>query len=200
MRYQEDRRIEFVCMCCMEYHWRKASPRSGWICPYRAKNELCPVVEHVYLREQDEELSWVQMGKDLEKNIDFNMQREKREAQGIKTVHRMKLLRPHFEAVKQGVKTVEMRLDDAKRRWVRVGDLIEFCCADEQQKTVLVEVLKKTSFVDFAELTAHYNSKRLGFELQSKQEICDHMKTIYDERKLKASHVLAIEFALLEND
>ena len=42
---------EFVCMCCMEYRWRQ-KPRWGWICPYRAKDVYCPVVEHVYLREQ----------------------------------------------------------------------------------------------------------------------------------------------------
>ena len=43
----KDQRIEFVCMCCMEFRWRNANPRGGWICPYRVIHELCPVVEHV---------------------------------------------------------------------------------------------------------------------------------------------------------
>ena len=112
----------------------------------------------------------------------------------------MRLLRPHFEAVKHGVKTVEMRLDDAKSRWIRVSDLIEFCCTEEPQRKALFEVRKKTSFVDFSELIEHYDSKHLGFGSRNKQEICDYMETIYDERKLKASHALALEFILCEND
>ena len=61
-----DSRTEFVCMCCMEARWRQ-TPRRGWICPYRAKDSYCPVVEHVYLREQYDEFSWAQLEKDIEK-------------------------------------------------------------------------------------------------------------------------------------
>ena len=63
-----DERVEFTCMCCMEYRWRTMKPKKGWICPYRAKDELCSVVEHVLLRENDKERSWTQMGRDLDKN------------------------------------------------------------------------------------------------------------------------------------
>ena len=200
--YEEmkDERVEFVCMCCMEYRWRTMKPRKGWICPYRAKDELCSVVEHVFLRENDEELSWTQMSRDLEKNIELNKQRMAREAAGEKTVHKMTLRSPHFEAVEHGIKTVEMRLDDAKRRWVRVGDLIEFSCNEEPERKILVEVTKRTLFLDFAELVNEYDNKSLGFESCSKQEICDYMKSLYDERKLKASHVLALDFVLHSNE
>ena len=51
----------------MEARWRQ-TPRRGWICPYRAKDSYCSVVEHVYLREQYDEFSWAQLEKDIEKN------------------------------------------------------------------------------------------------------------------------------------
>lgn len=181
-------------MCCMEYRWRTMKPRKGWICPYRAKDELCSVVEHVLLRENDEELSWSQMGRDLEKNIELTMQRMAREAAGEKTVHKMTLRLPHFDAVEQGIKTVEMRLDDAKRRWIRKGDLIEFSCVGEKERTLYVEVTNKTPFLDFEELAENYDARALGFEGYDSVEIGEYMRSLYDVQKLKACHVVAIEF------
>lgn len=185
---------EFACMVCMEHRWRTVKPRKGYICPYRAKRTYCPTLEHVYLREQDPELSWIQMGKDLDKNIELNKQRMEREAAGEKTVHRMELLSPFFDAIAAGDKTVEMRLDDAKRRWIREGDLIEFCCAEHAGRKLTVEVAKKTSFVDFEELVEHYDAKALGFDGCAKQEICTYMRSLYDPQRLKACHAVAIEF------
>ena len=184
---------EFVCMCCMEYRWRQ-KPRRGWICPYRANDVYCPVVEHVYLREQYDEFSWAQMEKDIESNIALNKNRMEREATGEKTVHKMKLLQTHFDSVVQGVKTIEMRLDDAKRRWIRAGDLIEFSCADDADRKLMVEVINKMVFLDFEELVEHYDTKVLGFEGYTTNEICEYMCYLYGKKKLKACHVVAIEF------
>ena len=191
-----DSRTEFVCMCCMEARWRQ-TPRRGWICPYRAKDSYCSVVEHVYLREQYDEFSWAQLEKDIEKNIEINKEREAREATGKKTTHRMHLLETHFKAVEQGIKTVEMRLDDAKRRWIREGDLIEFSNVNVSDSKIVVVVKKKKLFLDFEELVENYDAGRLGFEGYSSEKICEYMKTIYGEQKLKACHVVAIEFERL---
>ena len=180
-------------MCCMEYRWRQ-KPRRGWICPYRAKDVYCPVVEHVYLREQYDEFSWAQMEKDIESNIALNKIRMEREATGEKTVHKMKLLQTHFDSVVQGVKTNEMRLDDAKCRWIRAGDLIEFSCADDADRKLMVEVINKMVFLDFEELVEHYDTKVLGFEGYTTNEICEYMCYLYSKKKLKACHVVAIEF------
>ena len=75
---------DFTCMVCMEHRWRTVKPRKGWICPYRKNKTYCPSLEHVYYREQDEELSWTQMEKNLEKNMEINKQRQAREALGEK--------------------------------------------------------------------------------------------------------------------
>ena len=199
MKDQIDNR-EFTCLVCMEHRWRTVKPRQGFICPYRAKHTYCPTLEHVYLREQDEELSWIQMGKDIEKNIELNKQRMAREAAGEKTIHQMKLYAALFNSVEAGVKTVEMRLDDAKRRWVREGDLIEYCCVDDSERKIMVEVKKKTIFLDFEELVENYDAKSLGFDGHSTEEICAYMRSLYDKQRLKACHVVAIEFAICEGN
>lgn len=189
---------EFVCMCCMEYRWRQ-KPRRGWICPYRATDIYCPVVEHVYLREQYNEFSWTQMEKDLERNIELSKIRMEREAAGEKTIHKMKLLQTHFNSAAQGVKTVEMRLDDAKRRWIKPGDLIEFSCVDDADHKLVVEVVNKMTFLDFEELVDYYDIKSLGFDGYTAREVCEYMCSLYGKEKLKACHVVAIEFVQYED-
>ena len=191
---------EFTCLVCMEHRWRTVKPRRGFICPYRAENKYCPTLEFVYLREQDRELSWIQMGKDIEKNAEINRQRAVREAAGEKTVHQMKLFAPLFEAVKAGVKTVEMRLDDEKRRWVREGDLIEFTCVGSPDRRLTVEVTNKTVYLDFEELVESYDAKALGFEGYTAEEICEYMRSLYDLPKLRACHTVAIEFVRCEEN
>lgn len=40
--------------------------------------------------------------------------------------HQMRLYDEYFQAIKEGKKTVEVRLNDKKRRNIRAGDSIEF--------------------------------------------------------------------------
>lgn len=180
MKDQTDNR-EFTCLVCMEHRWRTVKPRQGFICPYRAKHTYCPTLDHVYLREKDEDLSWIQMGKDIEKNIELNKQRMTCEAAGEKTVHQMKLYDSLFNSVEAGIKTVEIRLDDAKRR-------------------VTVEVKKKTIYLDFEEMVENYDAKSLGFDGHTAEEICAYIRSLFDKQKLKACHVVAIEFVKYEHN
>ena len=187
---------DFTCMVCIEHRWRTMKPRKGWICPYRKNKTYCPSLEHVYYREQDEELSWTQMEKNLEKNMEINKQRQAREALGEKTVHKMRLYARLFYAVVEGSKTVEVRLDDYKRLWVREGDLIEFSRVDDENETVTVEVTKKMVYVDFEELVENYDARSLGFEGYTIENICNYLRGLFETRKLKACHAVAIEFKL----
>ena len=139
------------------------------------------------------------MGKNIEKSMELNKKRMAREAAGEKTVHQMKLYVAPFNSVEAGTKTVEMRLDDAKRRWVREGDLIKFSCVDDSKRKIMVEAKKKTIYLDFKELVENYDAKSLGFDGQRTEEICAYMRLLYDKQKLKACHVDAIEFAKCED-
>ncbi len=48
--------------------------------------------------------------------------------------HQMKLQREPFNKVLSGEKIIESRLYDEKRQQVKVGDQIEFICADDLSK------------------------------------------------------------------
>lgn len=189
---------DFTCMVCMEHHFRNSKkPRQGWICQYLARHDYCPSLKHVLFREQDEELSWLQMQKDFEKNKRKNEEMLAREAAGEKTIHQM-YLKPHlFEAVEKGTKTVELRLDDAKSRWIREGDLIKFVCDDDFERSVMVEVTAKNIFVDFEESLESNDARSLGFTNYPPEKICQYLKSLYDEHKILASHIVAFELKLL---
>ena len=51
-------------------------------------------------------------------------------------------------------------------------------------------------FLDFEELTEAYSAKFLGFAGYDSSDICDYMRSLYGDRRLKGCHVVAIEFSL----
>lgn len=62
--------------------------------------------------------------------------------------HKMNLNPEPFLMIKSGEKTIELRLNDEKRRRIKSGDLIEFQNTDtgEKLKCKVVEIYKYNSF------------------------------------------------------
>jgi len=70
------------------------------------------------------------------------------------TVHNMKLQPSPFEMIKSGKKTIELRLNDEKRKLIKPGDAIIFTNVTTGEELKMT-VLKLHLFESFAEL---YNS------------------------------------------
>lgn len=69
-------------------------------------------------------------------------------------LHRMKLKIVPFKKIKNGSKTIELRLNDEKRKKVQIGDFIEFSCLDEPKDKIQTRVTALHRFGSFAELYA----------------------------------------------
>lgn len=107
--------------------------------------------------------------------------------------HEMKLHNEPFEQVKKGIKTVELRLYDMKRKALKVGDIIEFTNRlTNEIIDVLIIDLKKAS--DFTQAFEEYNHSAMGF---LKNEESDVMLKNYTEAEIQKYGVIAIEFQLL---
>ena len=65
--------------------------------------------------------------------------------------HEMKLNNEPFECIKNGTKTIELRLNDEKRKLLTVGDYIEFINRVTNEK-LLVEVIDLFKYNSFEEL------------------------------------------------
>ena len=69
--------------------------------------------------------------------------------------YEMRLNKLPFEQIVDGKKTIEVRLNDAKRKLIAVGDEILFSNRDNPNQTVVKKV------VDFFLLIEYYNYKRI---------------------------------------
>ena len=65
--------------------------------------------------------------------------------------HEMKLNNEPFMKIKDGRKTIELRLNDEKRQLLKINDYIEFTNRDNEEK-ILVEVEDLYHYPSFEEL------------------------------------------------
>ena len=65
--------------------------------------------------------------------------------------HEMKLNNEPFECIKNGTKTIELRLNDEKRKLLNIGDKIEFTNITNNEK-LLVKIENLYYFSSFEEL------------------------------------------------
>ena len=81
-------------------------------------------------------------------------------------VHNMKLQAVPFEMIKAGQKTFELRLWDAKRQRIRVGDMIDFLSLKNKRDKIRVRVVGLQVFPSFAELYAAVPLLKCGYTAQ----------------------------------
>lgn len=78
-------------------------------------------------------------------------------------LHKMNLHPAPFSLIESGLKTIELRLYDEKRRLIGVGDTICFTCTDNPARTLTATVTALHRFPDFAALYAALPLERCGY-------------------------------------
>ena len=101
-----------------------------------------------------------------------------------------------FELIKNGLKDVEMRLCDDRRKPINIGDHIEFTNNQTGEK-LSCEVVNLLTFATFVELYKHYPKERLGYKPDQIADPSD-MEIYYSKDKIKQFGVLAIEIKLID--
>lgn len=107
--------------------------------------------------------------------------------------HSMKLLKEPFEDIKAGIKTVEFRLNDEKRRKIKIGDTITFYLMPDLKESITTEVLdlyKTNTFIELLNNVLEDKNK-----IQSTLDIIDTIYSREDEQKYGA---LGIKIKLLD--
>lgn len=108
----------------------------------------------------------------------------------------MKLWPDSFEAIKEGSKTIEMRLNDEKRKRIQIGDLLEFRNT-ETKEIMKCAVLEKKVFSSFKELYDSYDKISIGYQ---ENEIANYedMLNYYSKADIEKYGALAIHICKLE--
>lgn len=76
----------------------------------------------------------------------------------------MRLQQEPFEKIRNGQKTIEVRLLDEKRKSMRVGDEIEFSLMSDPQQKIVTVVEDVYPFPSFKELYAAFDPSVFGAE------------------------------------
>ncbi len=97
----------------------------------------------------------------------------------------MRLVNFAFEAIKNGEKDIEVRLNDEKRQLINVGDFIEFENLDTNE-IISVKVTNLYKFNTFSELFDAFDHKRLGLKDSDDASIMNNFYSKEDQEKYQA--------------
>lgn len=112
-------------------------------------------------------------------------------------LHTMKLKQEPFEKIRNGSKTIELRLYDEKRQQVQIGDFIEFSLMDNPREKIQTRVTELHRFNSFQELYASLPKEKLGYKSDETPEP-NHMNAYYPRDKQEKYGVLGIEIRLTD--
>ena len=109
----------------------------------------------------------------------------------------MKLNDSPFRKIKSGKKTIEMRLNDEKRKLLKKDDIIIFCNRNDNNKTIKVKVVDLHKFENFEQLYNKFDKIKLGY---NKNEVASpvDMEQYYSKEDIKKYGVVGIEIKLLK--
>lgn len=113
-------------------------------------------------------------------------------------MHIMKLQEKYFNYIKNGTKEYEIRLNDEKRKDIKIGDLIEFQKEPLKEEKIIYEVDDLLYFDDFDDLFNKIDIKYLASSLDTKDDLLSSLNQFYTKEDQVKYGVVAIK--LKKND
>lgn len=107
-------------------------------------------------------------------------------------VHQMGLYGEYFDSIKEEKKMVEVRLNDEKRRKIKIGDTIEFIKVPERNETLRVQVAELRQYDTFKEMYEDIPFKYFDCEGWTLEEMIVGTYEIYTPEQEKQWGTLAI--------
>lgn len=112
--------------------------------------------------------------------------------------HTMNLNPSPFSLIRGGVKTIELRLYDEKRRKIAPGDTIRFCNSENVSETILTKVIELYVFDTFDKLYEKLPLLECGY---TEDTICrasaKDMDKYYSPERQKQFGVVGIRVAVI---
>ena len=99
-----------------------------------------------------------------------------------------------FENVKHGTKNVEVRVNDEKRRKLKVGDTITFLKRPDDIESIDAIVEDLRYYKNFKDLVEDYTIEELFSEGYSKEEFLSLLKRFYSDDEVNEYGTVAIRF------
>ena len=105
--------------------------------------------------------------------------------------YNMNLNNRPFKSIKEGTKTIELRLNDEKRKLLNIGDEIEFTNITNGEK-LSVDIINLHKYPSFEELYKHFDKVEMGYNKDEPAEPKD-MEAYYSKEEQNKYGVLGIK-------
>ena len=99
-----------------------------------------------------------------------------------------------FEIIKMGIKDIEVRLNDEKRRNLKIGDTLIFYKRPLDDEFIVKKVKSLEYYNTFDELVNNYEMKRLYLKGYTKEMYLKEMERFYTKEEQSKYGVVAIIF------
>lgn len=143
------------------------------------------------------ESSLINFKNELGLNVPIDISNIRKEGTPMKN-HMMKLNPSPFKMIREGNKTIELRLYDEKRKLISVGDLITFTNTENSNDTLCVKVMYLFVFPSFDELYKTLPLLECGY---TKEDIAtaspSDMEEYYSKEMQQQYGVVGIKISLL---
>lgn len=112
--------------------------------------------------------------------------------------HVMNLTPAPMQEIRTGNKTIELRLNDEKRKQISVGDTIKFINTEDSNDTLRMKVVDLFLFSSFAELYDNLPLLNCGYNEDNINTASpEDMEMYYSREKQNKYGVVGIEISLL---
>ena len=112
--------------------------------------------------------------------------------------HEMHLYKEPFEMIKNGSKTIELRLYDDKRKLIHVNDTIVFTSTENPNEKITAKVTALHVFDSFTTLYKNLPLLKCGYTPENIDNASpDDMNTFYSKSQQKKYGVLGIEILVI---
>ncbi len=109
----------------------------------------------------------------------------------INMKRKMMLNNEPYMKIKDGTKTIELRLNDEKRQMFKIGDIIKFTNRKTFEQ-MLIEISNLYCYSSFDELYKHFDKVSMGYEIDDVANSKD-MEKYYSNEEQEKYGVLGIE-------
>lgn len=99
-----------------------------------------------------------------------------------------------FEVVRLGIKNVEVRVNDLKRRKMKVGDEIVFLKRPLEEEKIITKITALKVYDNFNKLVKDYDIERLYLSSFTKEDFIKLLSRFYSKEEQDEYGVVAIEF------
>lgn len=110
-------------------------------------------------------------------------------------IHKMKLNPSEFQKIRNGQKTIEVRLFDKKRQEVRVDDKIIFSLLEDSEQKLETEVTELLKFKTFSDLFSSFPKEQFGGN--DTEELLNNIYKYYKHEDELKCGVLGIRVKLI---